>query len=70
MKTFIVKIKVHEDKLITENIKAKTWKAALVMHSVLKKTAILELSELWLKDYNETVNHYKQFDILISVDKV
>lgn len=70
MKMFRVVIKVEDGHAVTERIRAVTWKSALVKHSILKGTAILELANLWLMDYKETVDCYKQFDIDIEIFEV
>lgn len=64
---FKVSIQVEDDAAIIEFIDAYTWKSALVMHSILMKTAILELSATWLMSYDDTVLYYDQFDVKISV---
>ena len=70
MKKFRVIITVEDEEPITQLINAKTWKSALVKHSVLQKTAILELAELWLMSYQETLQHYSQFDIKVQIYEI
>lgn len=67
MYNFKVTISVIDDIPVTEIIKAVNWKSALVTHSIFYKCAIMELSELWLKDYKQTKSHYAEFDIFVDV---